>query len=750
MPLLHRHRLAIVILTVVACRAQAAFDGLPIAATNYTWDYANSVAICSQLWEAATERCIITGVQTPTNVDTWAVYWGTSTTYRNITNGIGTPTTNIITVTNTWLVSTNIVVTNWFGPFKYVDEGGSNRTAYPYVTHSFFETLDATLTAITTNFVSTNEYTANRYNDWFGKAWTNAGATNYVTDYPYENQTHLFSELGIGKIYGATTNAVGYITGGTSWWTRQVARTSDWQLAQMSYGVTGFSSSAWIVNITASLSDYFFFAQRPVIRYTTPSTNALLAYSIRLVGYTISDDPTVRNIQSITYSVTTSNTILPERWSEISEIQFASGPPANAVTGTTFRVVWPGYEMAGDIPYFIDKTFINERVAYLKALVWTTHGNYYWTNSIDAAGEHWTTGGTNEEDFVNWYTDPATMVDDWLADQPPWDKLAWWDLDPPGPWSDWPTYKGEFNSDRTTNNLSVEPSYAVSIAVTLDFHDTSIWESCAMNMTDPWSPYTGPYYQGYPPWPDMCWYTGEEHKNMSSYVTNSRTTSLIYEKGIPTNAAHQDEWYIYETSNAVTFYPIAYWSEDLIANSATSMSDYYDIDSLVVTGAVVGSYLSLCETNMHAYGQNVIVGYGWENAQLNGDYLTSDGHTWENAGNGWPFYATLTDPTVEGDTWVITFYNPETPPAGLTNCWTNANIGTVEGPYAYDPTRSSVPDPGEDIGNFTDAIWVDAYQWADINYYCAQGAGMNESWTKTKKTIKPLMKWNVTNGLNRY
>ena len=110
---------ALVILT--ACSARGQFDGLPIAPTSPTWQEANKVAICSQLFQAVDERCLAVGtniVPRPVIIQTFLCDWDPVN-----------------------MIFTNIVTTNCVGPFTSVGKGGHVFTNYPPITKFFIGSL---------------------------------------------------------------------------------------------------------------------------------------------------------------------------------------------------------------------------------------------------------------------------------------------------------------------------------------------------------------------------------------------------------------------------------------------------------------------------------------------------------------------------------------------------------------------------------------------------------------------------------
>jgi hypothetical protein len=98
----------------------------------------------------------------------------------------------------------------------------------------------------------------------------------------------------------------------------------------------------------------------------------------------------------------------------------------NYNSNDTVGVVWEGYQLYGDRPYFMQAEDINERVAVLSRLVHTTHSEWHWTNSTGRTN-------SNSREFTNHYSEvvatnfishtnygptcAANVL--WEADQPP-------------------------------------------------------------------------------------------------------------------------------------------------------------------------------------------------------------------------------------------------------------------------------------------------------------------------------------------
>lgn len=256
-----RLRITYLIAALWSVVAHAQFNGLPIPNTVYTWEEANSVGICSQLFEAVDERCVAVGTQyvaRPIIIQTFVCDWATD--YVIGTNVVGT---NTYVYTNAVVLTTNIVTTNCTGPFVYAGRDGP-LTAYPPVSQAFIAALDSKVASLLPYFVDTQWYTANKFNDWFS-------LTNSLGSHPYEypmlNFPAACSNANIGHIVSnavATwyfgTAAYDQITNGEAYYTRQPAATNSWVLAEMyydradAYDVSGFVNQ----NPTPSLNGTYY------------------------------------------------------------------------------------------------------------------------------------------------------------------------------------------------------------------------------------------------------------------------------------------------------------------------------------------------------------------------------------------------------------------------------------------------------------------------------------------------------------
>jgi hypothetical protein len=90
---------------LTAGTAAAAWNDAPWT-NRYWWEESRSNDVWGQLWSGVVERAEAVGVSTPTNVETWTVFWGTSNTV--VTNGG-------FVYTNESAVTTNITTTNLLG-----------------------------------------------------------------------------------------------------------------------------------------------------------------------------------------------------------------------------------------------------------------------------------------------------------------------------------------------------------------------------------------------------------------------------------------------------------------------------------------------------------------------------------------------------------------------------------------------------------------------------------------------------------
>jgi len=284
------------------------------------------------------------------------------------------------TVTNVLLLTTNIVVTNQVGPFEYTVDG-SNRMAYPSLTHGFVEALDDAIERIIDASVCTN-YDDGGYDGWFTNLVylfdTNGActATNYMADFPMNTKAGLFDREGIGYVtnrawysFDPTTNRMDFVTGGDAYWTRQPPVTQNWLLAESAY--TGETS--WVFHDIGDFSKRFYDATEfPSLVYSSGGTNPLASpISVTVTGLVlvISNQATVATSETVTVSSINSTNQLTNQWYSIDGIAITN---AGASTGDWISVTWLGdIALYADASYRLEVSDFDERVLALKACIYS-------------------------------------------------------------------------------------------------------------------------------------------------------------------------------------------------------------------------------------------------------------------------------------------------------------------------------------------------------------------------------------------
>jgi len=212
------------------CRAAVTNDILSwalLSRTNYIERIATNIQV---------RIAIVNGAVSPlVHVATNRVFAGYQTTVSN-------------SVTNVFLLYTNIVTTNAWAPFEYAysDSYGSYvGTGFPRVTTSMIRGFQTKVEQLVPHFVATNWVYEGTYSNWFDQSF--GETTNHPTDFPRLSIPALFTYEDIGHVPLAATNDWGHVTSGTGHWTRALWGGDLWLLGQATWtNAWGWrSNSVW-------------------------------------------------------------------------------------------------------------------------------------------------------------------------------------------------------------------------------------------------------------------------------------------------------------------------------------------------------------------------------------------------------------------------------------------------------------------------------------------------------------------------
>ena len=364
---------------LTAGTAAAAWNDAPWT-NRYWWEESRSNDVWGQLWSGVVERAEAVGVSTPTNVETWAVYVGTSNTV--LTNGSWV-------YTNVSSVVSNVVTTNQLGPFTYTGIGGASFTGYPYMTRAAVIELDDTIAAFVPFYVATNEANAaGNFTNWFTNATgiiltnTTVGTrknTQHVDHLPAENMAHLSDVLGVGYATNRTKDAAGYVTGGDFHWTRWPARPSRTNsLTEWSATNTAGVNGDWQKNELGVMDTNNYDNFAPVFTYYPATTGQVVLTTLWFIGEVWNRDTetlsTSSNLAVITAGMTNQEGIATLPYYSLTDLNIVT--ESGTVTGDTFSVHYTSNSAsygAYPFPLFIED--LEERRQFVDACRWTQQTN---------------------------------------------------------------------------------------------------------------------------------------------------------------------------------------------------------------------------------------------------------------------------------------------------------------------------------------------------------------------------------------
>jgi hypothetical protein len=221
---------SLLILTIAAAaafgpRAQADPAGFPYSPnTNAaTWvEMTETYDAFRTLYSGVVERIFMVGTNNvaPLNhVEAFPIWVSnTPSIYTYAIQGTNYSTTN-------WTpVLTSATVTNCLGPFAYT-VGGNSLTGFAPISSAFLGAIDAKIAEVAPYFLCTNEMTDGTFEAYMDEAAEKGvlsfgGGGERRVRVPFESVGGIFARHGIGVVTNTTTNATGFITGGTYYWTR--------------------------------------------------------------------------------------------------------------------------------------------------------------------------------------------------------------------------------------------------------------------------------------------------------------------------------------------------------------------------------------------------------------------------------------------------------------------------------------------------------------------------------------------------
>jgi hypothetical protein len=357
-----------VAILLIAHNVFADFSGFPLASNTNAGNWYEARELyqpISQLYSGVVERCEWTGVSQPNIIETWWVSAGSSNTVSGA-------------YTNTIILDTQVTTTNQIGAFEYTytDPSGTyTNTAYTYLTRNFLHKLDEKIDALIPYFVDWSVAVSNSYDDYFGEMAEKYHIDTKVwSDFLEASKAGIFDREGIGYVLPETitTNAGGYTTGGTAYYTRQPETRNNWLIGEL-HG----STSGWqYVDVGTLDTNMYSTNFLPVVQYIQGGTNALSTSSITITGLVlnVSNQTTYSTSEVVSVSSTTTPCVLP--WYDITDITTAVDINN---TGDVFAVLYTNeVVLYGERPYRLYAQDLDERYYVLKNLVAIEHTDKRW------------------------------------------------------------------------------------------------------------------------------------------------------------------------------------------------------------------------------------------------------------------------------------------------------------------------------------------------------------------------------------
>lgn len=363
---------SIAALLLPASTAFAGWYGFPCP-SNVSWYSLETNHYVSQLYSGIVERCDAIGAVRPSVVDTYsnlfAGYTNTYSFFTNIVCGTNGCETNFYTITNNWIVYTNVTVTNQFLPFTYSwsQTNGTSGTAtcYPSIKRSWFTTWDSKLFAICPSYINADRLGTNtNWDAWF---LSPGNISNTAASFPKFASTSLLESAGVGW-----TNRT------AAHWTRSILTSdSDWLLA--SIHSSGTNPAAWTfkrwTDLTNSHPADAMYC--PIAQYIAGGTNipTNITFSLSGTAWGANGSNSISVSESATFT-STNDVPLTNSWKTITGITCSSERPnLNDAIRITYKTLPSLYDAS--MGWVLTAASINERKACIDKLLWTdTSGSY--------------------------------------------------------------------------------------------------------------------------------------------------------------------------------------------------------------------------------------------------------------------------------------------------------------------------------------------------------------------------------------
>jgi len=293
------------------------------------------------------------------------------------------------TIENTIALTTEVTLTNAFGPFDYDMADGSTGKGYPYVTQYFMAAVDSAIESLAGHTVAMSIEDGGTFNSWFDHRlyeFDEEGectSTNLLLVLPMNTMAGIADRVGVGYVTNRTgysfdpaEETVDFVTGGDFAWTRQPEITQSVVLAE---AVMINPAIGWSFRDVGAFDTRFYSDELPVLHFLS-WTNKALSGSVTIAGtiLIISNQTTKSASEVVTVfgSMTTNDLGLYEvqvdltlPWYDVTAIT----GPSHTTTGDVLTVKWDGpIGLYGDQPFRLYSADVDERIKALKAMLWTS------------------------------------------------------------------------------------------------------------------------------------------------------------------------------------------------------------------------------------------------------------------------------------------------------------------------------------------------------------------------------------------
>ena len=389
---------------------------------------------------------------------------------------------------------------------------------------------------------------------------------DFPTNYPYLTPAQVMTNAHIGFLAfpPSTNDEFGLVLdGGYDFFTRQPFTTNPAVAWEMTYAPTNGDAGRWVTHTIQPFKEFIVDSQ-PVWRTLAPSgTTASVTFDatgIALVNAIVATHQMMVTQTQHVAASTGADVTANATWIEVDDV---SGIAGVAPTGTTVSLVYTNQHSFGPFPNFASAYDINERVDYLKQLVWTTNPYWAWvtpyvsrqqgsydflsTNDVPTAGSPWT---YMSEDWDGMFP-PSWGIDPWAAFPSPAD-CPW------RPWYDAVTFINGTDVD------APEPTGAPRYSWTWEWHID--WEEKVDFSTPVFVDYsltTVNWEEIYAQYP---WFPGQFQIDNPSF---GRSSGVSWTRDIVTaiddsyfewtGCSHETDFYIAYVYTRPD-YPIKFWS----------------------------------------------------------------------------------------------------------------------------------------------------------------------------------------------